>query len=307
MKIVYSKEVLEYKNKNLPVLALESTILSHGMPYPENLSFGKEAETLCRTNGVAPATIAIIHGDVFVGLEEEQLKYITRSNDIKKISKRELGIAIVKKWSAATTVSSTIKIASLAGIPVFATGGIGGVHKNVISSFDISEDLSALADTQSIVVSAGAKAILDLKKTVELLESIGVTLLGFKTNEFPAFYSQESGIKNLTSVSNEKEVVDIYLANKKAGLLSSVLVANPIKDEDEIPSEKINSIIELAIAEAKKLLISGKETTPFLLKLLKKKTKGKSLESNKSLALNNIKLGIEISKELNRVYENTTL
>ena len=307
MKIVYSKEVLEYKNKNLPVLALESTILSHGMPYPENLSFGKEAETLCRTNGVAPATIAIIHGDVFVGLEEEQLKYITRSNDIKKISKRELGIAIVKKWSAATTVSSTIKIASLAGIPVFATGGIGGVHKNVISSFDISEDLSALADTQSIVVSAGAKAILDLKKTVELLESIGVTLLGFKTNEFPAFYSQESGIKNLTSVSNEKEVVDIYLANKKAGLLSSVLVANPIKDEDEIPSEEINSIIELAIAEAKKLLISGKETTPFLLKLLKKKTKGKSLESNKSLALNNIKLGIEISKELNRVYENTTL
>lgn len=307
MKIVYSKEVLEYKNKNLPVLALESTILSHGMPYPENLSFGKEAETLCRTNGVAPATIAIIHGDVFVGLEEEQLKYITRSNDIKKISKRELGIAIVKKWSAATTVSSTIKIASLAGIPVFATGGIGGVHKNVISSFDISEDLSALADTPSIVVSAGAKAILDLKKTVELLESIGVTLLGFKTNEFPAFYSQESGIKNLTSVSNEKEVVDIYLANKKAGLLSSVLVANPIKDEDEIPSEEINSIIELAIAEAKKLLISGKETTPFLLKLLKKKTKGKSLESNKSLALNNIKLGIEISKELNRVYENTTL
>ena len=307
MKIVYSKEVLEYKNKNLPVLALESTILSHGMPYPENLSFGKEAETLCRTNGVAPATIAIIHGDVFVGLEKEQLKYITRSNDIKKISKRELGIAIVKKWSAATTVSSTIKIASLAGIPVFATGGIGGVHKNVISSFDISEDLSALADTPSIVVSAGAKAILDLKKTVELLESIGVTLLGFKTNEFPAFYSQESGIKNLTSVSNEKEVVDIYLANKKAGLLSSVLVANPIKDEDEIPSEEINSIIELAIAEAKKLLISGKETTPFLLKLLKKKTKGKSLESNKSLALNNIKLGIEISKELNRVYENTTL
>ena len=307
MKIVYSKEVLEYKNKNLPVLALESTILSHGMPYPENLSFGKEAETLCRTNGVAPATIAIIHGDVFVGLEEEQLKYITRSNDIKKISKRELGIAIVKKWSAATTVSSTIKIASLAGIPVFATGGIGGVHKNVISSFDISEDLSALADTPSIVVSAGAKAILDLKKTVELLESIGVTLLGFKTNEFPAFYSQESGIKNLTSVSNEKEVVDIYLANKKAGLLSSVLVANPIKDEDEIPSEEINSIIELAIAEAKKLLISGKETTPFLLKLLKKKTKGKSLESNTSLALNNIKLGIEISKELNRVYENTTL
>ena len=131
--------------------------------------------------------------------------------------------------------------------------------------------------------------------------------MGFKTNEFPAFYSQESGIKNLTSVSNEKEVVDIYLANKKAGLLSSVLVANPIKDEDEIPSEEINSIIELAIAEAKKLLISGKETTPFLLKLLKKKTKGKSLESNKSLALNNIKLGIEISKELNRVYENTTL
>ena len=307
MKIVYSKEVLEHKSKNLPILALESTILSHGMPYPENLSFGKEAEALCRKNGVAPATIAIIHGDVFVGLEEEELKYITRSNNIKKISKRELGIAIVKKWSAATTVSSTIKLASLAGIPVFATGGIGGVHKNVISSFDISEDLSALADTPSIVVSAGAKAILDLKKTVELLESIGVTLLGFKTNEFPAFYSQRSGIKNLTSVRNEKEVVDIYLANKKAGLLGSVLVANPIKDEDEIPSEEINSIINLAIAEAKKLLISGKETTPFLLKLLKKKTKGKSLESNKSLALNNIKLGIEISKELNMVYGEATL
>tara|TARA_Y100001970_G_scaffold289218_1_gene418853 strand:+ start:1191 stop:2114 length:924 start_codon:yes stop_codon:yes gene_type:complete len=303
MKIIYSKEVLEHKNKNLPVLALESTILAHGMPYPENLNFGKEAESLCRSSGVAPATIAIVDGDVYIGLEEEKLHFITRSKIIKKISRREIGTAIVKRWSAATTVSSTITLAHLAGVPVFATGGIGGVHENVIKSFDISEDLSALAETPNIVVSAGAKAILDLKKTVELLESLGITLLGFETNEFPAFYTHKSGIKSLTPVKSEKEIVDIYIANRKAGLSNSILVANPILKKDEIPSRKIKSIIGLALKKANQLSISGKETTPFLLKFIEEKTNGESLVANKSLALNNIKLGIKICKELNR-FEN---
>ena len=298
MNFVYSKEVEKHKNKNLPVLALESTILAHGMPYPDNFNFAKKAESLCRKNGVAPATIAIIDGVVHIGLENKDLLLITNSKNIKKVSQREIGMSIIKKWTGATTVSATIKLACLANIPVFSTGGIGGVHKGVETSFDISEDLSALSKAPVIVVSAGAKAILDLKKTVEALESFGIPVLGYKTNDFPAFYSQGSGIKNITPVQSEKEIVDVFLTNKKFGLLTSTLVVNPIPKKDEIPSAKIRDVLNQATKEAGRLSISGKNLTPFLLQFVMDKTSNRSLLANKSLALNNVNLGIKIVKEV---------
>ena len=215
MKFNYSKEVQKHKNHNLPILALESTILAHGMPYPDNFNFALKAENLCRENGVAPATIAIIKGVVHIGLEREDLVFITNSKTIKKVSQREIGTAIIKKWTGATTVSATVKLASSANIPVFSTGGIGGVHKNADLSLDISEDLSALSKTPLIVISAGAKAILDLEKTVEVLETLGVTVLGFNTNEFPAFYSQNSGIKNDLNCSGYFSIRISHPSNQK--------------------------------------------------------------------------------------------
>ncbi len=304
MKFIYSKEVQKHKNNFKPVLALESTILAHGMPYPDNFNFAKKAESMCRENGVAPATVAIIKGVVHIGLEKDELILITKSKEVKKVSQREIGIAITKKWTGATTVSATLKISSLAKIPVFATGGIGGVHRKAEESFDISEDLSALSNSPGIVVSAGAKAILDLEKTVEALESFGVTILGFKTNEFPAFYSQNSGIKNIVSAQSVEEIVNTFIANKELGLLGSTLVVNPIPKEHEIPLEQIKPTINKAMKEAKKRFISGKKLTPFLLSFLVEKTKQKSLVANKSLAINNIKLGISISKKIyNRTKE----
>ena len=300
MKFVYSKEVLKHKNSFKPILALESTILAHGMPYPDNFNFAKRAESLCRENGVAPATIAIINGVVHIGLEEDELILITKAKKVKKVSQREISIAIIKKGTGATTVSATIKLSSLAKIPVFATGGIGGVHREAEKSFDISEDLSALSKSPGIVISAGAKAILDLEKTVETLESFGVTVLGFRTNDFPAFYSQSSGIKNIVSVQSEEEIVNVFVSNKELGLSTSILIVNPVPKKDEIPSADIKNIIDKATKEAKKQSISGNKLTPFLLQFIVKKTKKKSLLVNKALALNNIKLGISISKKLSK-------
>ena len=201
-KLKYSKEVESAKNKLKPILALESTIIAHGMPFPQNLDFALEAESICKSLGVTPATVAIIGGTICVGLEKEELDLISRSNNIKKVSMRELGLAVSLGWSGATTVSSTMHVARRANIEVFATGGIGGVHRDVDQSFDISQDLAALSRLSMVVVSAGAKSILDLPKTVELLETLGVCMVGFKTNDFPSFYSRNSGIKKITKVNS---------------------------------------------------------------------------------------------------------
>ena len=298
MKINYSTEVQRAKNSGLPILALESTIISHGMPYPDNVEFALKAESICKQRGVVPATIAVVSGECRVGLEKAQIEFIAKDMSIKKVSRRELGIAISKKWSGGTTVSATMHIAHQSGISIFSTGGIGGVHRGAELSFDVSEDLTALGSIPMVVVSAGAKAILDLPKTLEMLETLGISVLGFETNEFPAFYSRHSGLCDLFRIESPGDAAHIYRKNMEAGLSASTLVVNPIPKKDEIPGDEIEKIIDGAIHEAQEKQISGKELTPFLLKEIVKKTDGRSLDANKALALNNIQLGIRIAKKL---------
>ena len=298
-KLKYSKEVESARKKLKPVLALESTIIAHGMPFPQNLDFALEAESTCKSQGVTPATVAIIDGTVCVGLEKEELDLISSSKDIKKVSMRELGLATSLGWSGATTVSSTMHIAKRANIEVFATGGIGGVHRDVGQSFDISQDLAALSRISMVVVSAGAKSILDLPKTVELLETLGVSMVGFKTSEFPSFYSRSSGIKRVTKVDSVKRVSEVFLNNRYLETLGATLVLNPTPAESEIPIEIMDPIIHSAMAELNKRGIGGEMVTPFLLSYIHEKTEGKSLDANISLALNNVQLGSKIAKSLN--------
>ena len=299
LKLKYSKEVESAKKKLKPVLALESTIIAHGMPFPQNLDFALEAESTCKSQGVTPATVAIIDGTVCVGLEKEELGLISRSKDIKKVSMRELGLATSLGWNGATTVSSTMHIAKRANIEVFATGGIGGVHRDVGQSFDISQDLAALSRISMVVVSAGAKSILDLPKTVESLETLGICMVGFKTNEFPSFYSRSSGIKEITKVNSVEQISEIFLNNRFLNTLGATLVLNPAPAESEIPLEIMDPIIHSAVAELNKRRVEGKMVTPFLLSYIHEKTKGKSLDVNISLALNNVRLGAKIAKSLN--------
>ena len=298
-KLKYSKEVESARKELKPVLALESTIIAHGMPFPQNLDFALEAESTCKSQGVTPATVAIIDGTVCVGLEEEELDLISRSKDIKKVSMRELGLAISLGWSGATTVSSTMHIAKRANIEVFATGGIGGVHRDVGQSFDISQDLAALSRISMVVVSAGAKSILDLPKTVELLETLGVSMVGFKTSEFPSFYSRSSGIKRVTKVNSVEKISEVFLNNRFLETLGATLVLNPAPAESEIPLEIMEPIIHSAMAELNKRGMGGEMVTPFLLSYIHEKTEGKSLDANISLALNNVQLGSKIAKSLN--------
>ena len=299
LKLKYSKEVESAKNKLKPILALESTIIAHGMPFPQNLDFALEAESICKSLGVTPATVAIIGGTICVGLEKEELDLISRSNNIKKVSMRELGLAVSLGWNGATTVSSTMHVAKKANIEVFATGGIGGVHRDVDQSFDISQDLAALSRLSMVVVSAGAKSILDLPKTVELLETLGVCMVGFKTNDFPSFYSRSSGIKKVTKVNSVEKISEVFLNNRSLETLGATLVLNPTPAESEIPLEIMDPIVRSAMAELNKRKIEGKMVTPFLLSYIHEKTKGKSLDVNISLALNNVQLGAKIAKSLN--------
>ena len=298
MKTYFSKEVKSSLIAGRPVLALESTIISHGMPYPDNIEFALKAESICRQHGVAPAIVAVVDGECCVGLEKTQIEFIAKEVSIKKVSRRELGIAIAKKWSGGTTVSATMHIAHQSGLSVFSTGGIGGVHRSVEKTFDISQDLFALSQIPMVVVSAGAKAVLDLPKTLEALESLGIPVLGFKTNEFPAFYSRNSGLCDLLRIESPDEAAHVYRKNMQAGLSVSTLVVNPVPEKDEIANNEIEKIIYDAIKYAREKKIKGKGLTPFLLKEIVKTTGGRSLESNKALAINNIKLGIQISKEL---------
>jgi pseudouridine-5'-phosphate glycosidase len=298
MKIHTSKDVQLALETGQPVLALESTIIAHGMPFPDNLKFAQDGELLCRDRGVTPAMIAIINGEIHVGLEKDLLIFIAENDSVRKTSRRELGIAISEKWHGATTVSSTMHIAHQLGISVFATGGIGGVHRGTEYSFDVSQDLLALSEIPMVVVSAGAKAILDLPKTVEMMETLGITILGYKTNEFPAFYSRKSGVLGIHSVASDRQIANIYKANISSGISSAVLVANPVPEKSEMPRQEIESVIDRACKSAAKLKIIGKNLTPYLLKEIEQKTGGSSLKANKLLALNNISLGINIVKEM---------
>ena len=261
-----------------------------------NKEFYNKAAEICDNLDVVPAAIAIINGIVHVGLDQNQVEHIATEDSVHKISKREIGVCIQRRFSGATTVSSTSHIASIVGINVFSTGGIGGVHKDYQSTLDMSQDLYSLRETPLVVVCSGVKSFLDVEKTIESLETFGVTLLGYKTNNFPLFYSSSSNFVLPFSVDKTEDVVCVFKRNLESGLRSSLLVLNPVPKSDQIPEEIINKIISKSVSKMKSNKIVGKETTPFLLKDIAKQTKNKSLETNISLALNNVRLGAKIAK-----------
>ena len=296
-------EIQEALQLGKPVVALESTIISHGMPYPENIKTAKELECIVRENGSVPATIAILHGRLKVGLSDDDLEFLATSKDIKKASRRDIPYLISQKLHGATTVAATMIIAQLAGIKVFVTGGIGGVHRAASETFDISADLQELAKTNVAVVCAGPKAILDIGLTLEYLETHGVPVIGFKTNEMPAFYTRESGFSVDIRLDSENEIAELLKAKWELGLQGGVIIANPIPKEYEMDHNLINNAIEKALVQAEKLDITGKKVTPFLLDAIKKITKGKSLASNIELVKNNAKVGSKISVELVKIFK----
>jgi pseudouridine-5'-phosphate glycosidase len=292
-------EVENALSKNLPVLALESTIVAHGMPYPENIEFAQKAEAIAHKYGVVPATIAIIDGKVHIGLNNKQLEILSNNKSVEKVAVRDLAFAISQKLTGATTVSATMHLAHLVGIDVFSTGGIGGVHRNAESTFDISQDLIELSRTSIIVVSAGVKAILDIPKTFEYLETSAVPVVGYQTNEFPAFYSRSSGLFLTTSCNTPKAIARIFNNHRKINLQSAVLIANPVPKSNEIPRTLIEKYIDTALKKCAEKEIVGKNITPFLLKNIVALTGGKSLKTNIALALNNVKVGAQIALALN--------
>jgi pseudouridine-5'-phosphate glycosidase len=289
-------EVKKAIDQGKPVISLESTIISHGMPYPQNVETAKKLENMAREKGVTPATIAIIGGKIKIGLDDDDLEFIAKSNDVVKASRRDISYVISQKLNAATTVSSTMIFSAIAGIKIFATGGIGGVHREAQETFDISADLQELAKTNVAVVCAGAKAILDLKLTLEYLETMGVPVIGYKTDQLPAFYSKESGLKVPFRLDSYTDISEMMKTKWDLGLNGGLLITNPIPNEYSMDNSFINNSIEKALVKAKELKIEGKEITPFLLEEIKNITKGKSLESNIELVKNNVKLACDISK-----------
>ncbi|MGL6114879.1 pseudouridine-5'-phosphate glycosidase [Cetobacterium sp. SF1] len=294
-----SEEVQNALNENKPIVALESTIISHGMPYPQNVETALKVEKIIRENGAIPATIAILNGKLKVGLSTEEIDYLGKKGlNVIKASRRDIPVILAKKEDGATTVASTMIIANLANIKIFATGGIGGVHRGAETTMDISADLEELANTNVAVVCAGAKSILDLGLTLEYLETKGVPVLGYKTKELPAFYTRESGFSLDSKIDSPLEFAQILKAKWEIGLNGGVVIANPIPEEYAMDYEVISNAIENALKEAEANNIKGKESTPFLLAKVKEITKGKSLESNIQLVFNNAKLASEIAKDL---------
>lgn len=287
-----------------PVVALESTIISHGMPYPQNFETALEVERIIRDRGAVPATIAILDGIIKVGLKEEEIEYLGKAEDVRKVSRRDLPFILAKGLNGATTVASTMIIANLAGIKVFVTGGIGGVHRGAEKSFDISADLQELAHTNVAVVCAGAKSILDIGLTLEYLETFGVPVIGFKTDEFPAFFTRKSGFGVDYRVDREEELAEIIKTKWDLALNGGVVVGNPIPEEDQLDYEVINKAIEDALKEAETKGIVGKAVTPFLLDKVKDITGGKSLEANIKLVYNNALVGANLAIELEKLYGN---
>ncbi len=293
-----SEEVKIGLANNLPIVALESTIISHGMPYPQNKETALNVEKIIRDNDAIPATVAILNGKIKVGLNHDEIDYLARSGTkIVKASRRDIPYLISKKIDGATTVASTMIGASLAGIKIFATGGIGGVHRGASESYDISADLQELANTDVAVVCAGIKAILDLGLTLEYLETFGIPLLGYQTDELPAFYTQRSGHKVNFKMDNPADIAELLKSKWELDLKGGVIIANPIPKNKELDFNIMNNAIEEALSEEKKQGIKGKESTPFLLAKVKELTGGLSLKSNIELVFNNAKLAAKIAKE----------
>ncbi len=297
-----SKEVLEALDKGEPIVALESTIISHGMPYPMNVETALEVEKIVRKGGAIPATIAILDGRLKVGLTKDEIDFLGKAGEsIVKTSRRDIPFVIAKKLNGATTVASTMIIAEIAGIKVFATGGIGGVHRGAQETFDISADLDELGRANVAVVCAGAKSILDINLTLEYLETKGVPVIGYKTDELPAFYTRKSGFKVDYNVETPKELALAIKAKWDLRLSGGVVVANPIPKEYEMDFDVITQAIDAAVEESEKLGIKGKESTPFLLAKVKEITGGESLESNIELVYNNAKLATQLAVEYSKL------
>ncbi len=292
-----SPEITRALNLGAPIVALESTVITHGLPRPQNLELARDMEKQIREHDATPATVALLDGKIRIGLSDEELVRLSESESTLKVSHRDFATAIVKKADGGTTVAGTMFAARMAGIHVFATGGIGGVHKE--SSFDISTDLRSLAEIPMIVVCAGAKAILDLPATLEYLETLGVPVVGYQTDEFPAFYSRESGLNVSARLDSPKEIADFAKAHWDLGMKGGVLVANPIPEKESISKSKLEPMIAKASAEAIQQGIHGQALTPFLLGRISELTKGKSLKANLALLLNNARLAAEIAKEMN--------
>lgn len=280
----------------IPRVALESTVITHGLPRPHNLQLARDMERIVRENGAQPATIAILDGEIRIGLSEAELERLANETNVRKVSRRDFATALLKSECGGTTVAGTMFAAHRAGIRVFATGGIGGVHE--IETLDISADLQALADTPMVVVCAGAKAILDLPATLEYLETMSVPVVGYQTDEFPAFYSRRSGLPVSVRLDSPEEVARFARLHWGLGLSSAVLVCQPLPPEEEIPAEKINGYIEQARREAREQGIHGQPLTPFLLARLAELTGGESLRANLALLHNNARLAAQIARAL---------
>ena len=293
----FKDEVKEALEKGKPVVALESTLISHGFPYPENLEVAGEIEEIVRGYGVVPATIAVIGGKIKVGLMRNELEFMATSKDILKASRRDLAAIVAKGLNGATTVAATMMVAERAGIKVFATGGIGGVHRGAEKTFDVSADLQELARTPVVVVCSGAKAILDLPLTKEYLETMGVPVIGFGTEELPAFYCRESGLKVDYMVDNEVEAAKIIRTMQDLGLGGGMIIANPVPEEHALSMEYMNEMIEEAVKAAEKEGIKGKKLTPYLLNKITEFTGGKSLKANIELIKDNARVAAKIAKE----------
>lgn len=291
----YSDEVKKAMEEGRPIVALESTIISHGMPYPMNLETAKAVEDIIRKEGATPATTAIINGRIKVGLSEEELNFMATSKDIIKCSRRDYPYIVANKLNGGTTVASTIITCAIAGIKVFVTGGIGGVHRGAEKTFDISRDLQELANNEVLVVCAGAKSILDIGLTLEYLETFGVPVLGMRTEEMPAFFTRKSGFKLDYEVKSEEEAANIANTKWELGLNGGIVVANPIPEQSQMDEDKINTAIREALVEAEEKGIHGKETTPFLLQKVLEATEGKSLEANIALVKHNAEVGAKIA------------
>ena len=283
------------------VVALESTIIAHGMPYPKNVETAREVEDLIRDQGAVPATIAVLDGVIRIGLDEAALEKLGKAENVAKLSRRDLPLIVAQKGDGATTVAATMICAAMAGIFVFATGGIGGVHRGAENDFDISADLEELAKTPVAVVCAGAKSILDLPKTLEFLETRGVPVVGYQTNKFPAFYCRDSGLDAPLTADSASEIAGMLAVQQDLGYQGGAVIANPIPESHAMDRSEMDSVIESALNSATKDGIFGKAITPYLLGKIVELTKGRSLESNIALVKNNAVLAANIAKDLSRL------
>jgi pseudouridylate synthase len=295
-KFEFSAEVDKAIENGLPIVALESTVIAHGLPRPVNLETASELEQIVRDAGATPATIAVLEGAPHIGLERRQLEFLANSDNIVKLSRRDLPVALAHKLNGATTVATTAFFAHHAGIKIFATGGIGGVHRGSLP--DVSADLPELANTPITVVCAGAKSVLDLPATKEWLETHGVCIVGWQTNELPAFYTRTSGLKVDVRVETAKETVEIIKARDSLRLQNAVLLTAPVPPEFEIPHEKVEKFLSIALREAENQQISGKEITPFLLRRLAEQSEGATLRANLALLKQNARIAAEIAKKI---------